>query len=57
MIETAVEHFYQARHTGGERGNYPAGDIVEATSKDWDQVMAVDGRGMLLTCESAIEGC
>src|ERR671912_592352 len=29
--------------------------VVEATPEDWDRVMAVDGRGMFLTCKFAVE--
>ena len=30
-------------------------NVVEATPEDWDRVMAVDGRGMFLTCKYAVE--
>jgi NAD(P)-dependent dehydrogenase (short-subunit alcohol dehydrogenase family) len=29
--------------------------VIEATAEDWDAVMAVDGRGMFLTCKYSIE--
>jgi NAD(P)-dependent dehydrogenase (short-subunit alcohol dehydrogenase family) len=36
-------------------GIIPLGDVLTATAEDWDGVMAVDGRGMFLTCKFAIE--
>ncbi|MDQ2682684.1 MAG: SDR family oxidoreductase [Chloroflexota bacterium] len=36
-------------------GIIPLGDVLESTVEDWDNVMAVDGRGMFLTCKFAIE--
>jgi NAD(P)-dependent dehydrogenase (short-subunit alcohol dehydrogenase family) len=36
-------------------GILPLGGITESTGDDWDLVMAVDGRGMFLTCKYAIE--
>ena len=36
-------------------GVIPLNNIVDATPEDWDHVMAVDGRGMFLTCKYAIE--
>ena len=31
----------------------PLGTIDQTTVEDWDHVMAVDGRGMFLTCKYA----
>lgn len=36
-------------------GIIPLGDASEVTVAAWDEVMAVDGRGMFLTCKFAIE--
>ncbi|MGE2723033.1 SDR family NAD(P)-dependent oxidoreductase [Mycolicibacterium celeriflavum] len=36
-------------------GIIPLGDVTEVTTAGWDEVMAVDGRGMFLTCKFAIE--
>ncbi len=36
-------------------GIIPLGDVLESTVEDWDNVMAIDGRGMFLTCKFAIE--
>jgi NAD(P)-dependent dehydrogenase (short-subunit alcohol dehydrogenase family) len=36
-------------------GIIPLGDVTESTVADWDQVMAIDGRGMFMTCKYAIE--
>jgi NAD(P)-dependent dehydrogenase (short-subunit alcohol dehydrogenase family) len=36
-------------------GILPLNKITEASGDDWDQVMAIDGRGMFLTCKYAIE--
>jgi NAD(P)-dependent dehydrogenase (short-subunit alcohol dehydrogenase family) len=36
-------------------GVIPLNDIVTASVQEWDRVMAVDGRGMFLTCKAAIE--
>jgi len=29
--------------------------LEQATAEEWEQVMAIDGRGMFLTCKFAIE--
>ena len=36
-------------------GIIPLRTITEASPEDWDEVMAVDGRGMFLSCKYAIE--
>jgi len=55
MIQAAVGHFGGLDVLIANAGIIPLNDIVEATPEDWDQVMAVDGRGMFLTCKYAIE--
>ncbi|WP_433262267.1 SDR family NAD(P)-dependent oxidoreductase [Actinosynnema sp. CS-041913] len=36
-------------------GVIPLLEVTEATERDWDEVMAVDAKGMFLTCKYAIE--
>jgi NAD(P)-dependent dehydrogenase (short-subunit alcohol dehydrogenase family) len=55
MIRAAVDHFGRLDVLVANAGIIPLGDILESTVEDWDQVMAVDGRGMWLTCKYAIE--
>jgi NAD(P)-dependent dehydrogenase (short-subunit alcohol dehydrogenase family) len=55
MIATAVEHYGRLDVLVANAGVIPLRTIVEATPEDWDEVMAVDGRGMFLTCKYAIE--
>src|SRR5215216_7557710 len=55
MISTAVESFGRIDVLVANAGIIPLNTIVEATPEDWDRVMAVDGRGMFLTCKFAVE--
>jgi NAD(P)-dependent dehydrogenase (short-subunit alcohol dehydrogenase family) len=55
MIQTAVDRYGRLDVLVANAGIIPLGDILESTVEDWDQVMAVDGRGMWLTCKYAIE--
>lgn len=55
MIGTAVESFGRLDVLVANAGVIPLNTIVEATVEDWDHVMAVDGRGMFLTCKFAVE--
>ncbi len=55
MIQTAVDRYGRLDVLVANAGIIPLGDILESTVADWDQVMAVDGRGMWLTCKFAIE--
>jgi NAD(P)-dependent dehydrogenase (short-subunit alcohol dehydrogenase family) len=55
MISTAAETFGRIDVLVANAGIIPLNTIVEATPEDWDRVMAVDGRGMFLTCKFAVE--
>ncbi len=55
MIQAAVNRFGRLDVLIANAGIIPLGDIIESDVADWDQVMAVDGRGMWLTCKFAIE--
>jgi NAD(P)-dependent dehydrogenase (short-subunit alcohol dehydrogenase family) len=55
MIQTALDRYGRLDVLVANAGIIPLGDILESTVADWDQVMAVDGRGMWLTCKYAIE--
>jgi NAD(P)-dependent dehydrogenase (short-subunit alcohol dehydrogenase family) len=55
MIQTAVDRFGSLDVLVANAGIIPLGDILESSVETWDQVMAVDGRGMWLTCKYAIE--
>lgn len=55
MIEAAVEHYGHIDILVANAGIIPLRTIIEATAEDWDEVMAIDGRGMFLTCKFAIE--
>lgn len=55
MIGDAVAAFGGLDVLVANAGIIPLGDVLESSVADWDQVMAVDGRGMWLTCKFAIE--
>ena len=55
MISATVEGFGRIDVLVANAGIIPLNNIVEATVEDWDHVMAVDGRGMFLTCKFAVE--
>src|SRR5262245_56963314 len=55
MVEAAVEHYGLLDVLVANAGVIPLRTITEATPEDWDDVMAVDGRGMFLCCKYAIE--
>lgn len=55
MVRTAVERYGCVDVLVANAGIIPLGNILEATHEGFDQVMAVDGRGMFLTCKYAIE--
>jgi NAD(P)-dependent dehydrogenase (short-subunit alcohol dehydrogenase family) len=55
MIRAAVERHGRIDVLVANAGIIPLRTIVEATPEDWDEVMAIDGRGMFLSCKYAIE--
>jgi len=55
MIAVAVEQYGRLDIAVANAGIIPLASVVEATPQDWDEVMAIDGRGMFLTCKYAIE--
>ena len=55
MIEAAVEAFGRLDVLVANAGIIPELDLLSATAEDFDHVMAVDGRGMFLTCKFAVE--
>lgn len=54
-IDAAVAAYGRLDTVVANAGIIPLGDVTESTAEDWDRVMAVDGRGMFLTCKYAIE--
>ncbi|KUH96758.1 short-chain dehydrogenase [Mycolicibacterium acapulense] len=55
MIRAATDHYGRLDVLVANAGIIPLGDALEVSAADWDEVMAIDGRGMFLTCKFAIE--
>lgn len=55
IVSTALESFGAVDSLVANAGIIPLSGIEEASAEDWDRVMAIDGRGMFLTCKFAIE--
>ena len=55
MIAAAVDGFGRVDVLVANAGIIPELDLLAATAEDFDHVMAVDGRGMFLTCKFAAE--
>jgi NAD(P)-dependent dehydrogenase (short-subunit alcohol dehydrogenase family) len=55
MSAAAVDRFGQLDVLVANAGIIPLGDILASPVEEWDRVMAVDGRGMWLTCKFAVE--
>ena len=55
MVAVAVEQYGRLDIAIANAGIIPLASVVEATADDWEEVMAIDGRGMFLTCKYAIE--
>ena len=55
MIDAAVSTYGRLDVLVANAGVIPLSTIDATSPADWDHVMAVDGRGMFLTCKFAIE--
>ena len=55
MIARSVDAFGRVDVLVANAGIIPELDLLTATAEDFDHVMAVDGRGMFLTCKFAAE--
>src|SRR5581483_5705427 len=55
MIAAAVDRFGRLDILVANAGIIPLEDALEATAESWDRVMAIDGRGMFLSCKYAID--
>ena len=55
MIRTAIDTYGRVDVVVANAGIIPLGDVLESTVDDWNKVMAIDGKGMFLTCKYAIE--
>lgn len=55
MVAAAVTQFGGLDVLVANAGLIPLSGILETSPEDWDDVMAVDGRGMFLSCKYAIE--
>jgi NAD(P)-dependent dehydrogenase (short-subunit alcohol dehydrogenase family) len=55
MVQAAIDRYGRLDVMVANAGIIPLGDIFEMSVADWDNVMAVDGRGMFLSCKYAIE--
>jgi len=54
MIDVAVDQYGRLDVAVANAGIIPLASVVEATLNDWEEVMAIDGQGMFLTCKYAI---
>lgn len=57
MIRAAVEAFGRVDVVVANAGIIELGDALESTAASWDKIMAIDGRGMFLTCKYAMPPC
>lgn len=55
IVGAATESFGRVDVLVANAGVIPLNNVLDARPEDWDHVMAVDGRGMFLTCKFAIE--
>src|SRR5258705_8542973 len=55
MIGAAADRFGRLDVLVANAGIIPLGDATEGTVADWDDVMAIDGRGMVLTFQVGIQ--
>ena len=54
MIRAAVDAYGRVDVVVANAGIITLGDVIESTADDWEKVIAIDGRGMFLTCKYAI---
>ena len=54
MVTTALDAHGRLDVAVANAGILPLSSVLETTEQDWDAVMAVDGKGMFLTCKHAI---
>lgn len=55
MIDAAIAHFGRIDCLVANAGIIELGDLMESSVEIWDRMMAVDGRGMWMTCKFAVE--
>jgi NAD(P)-dependent dehydrogenase (short-subunit alcohol dehydrogenase family) len=55
MVAACVEAFGHVDALFANAGIIPERDLLTVTAEDFDHVMALDGRGMFLTCKFAVE--
>ena len=55
MVRASIDDYGGIDILVANAGIIPELDLLAATPEDWDHVMAVDGRGMFLTCKYAAE--
>ncbi|GAA2060254.1 SDR family oxidoreductase [Catenulispora yoronensis] len=54
MVNSALDAYGRLDVAVANAGILPLSGLLETTEQDWDSVMAVDGKGMFLTCRHAI---
>ncbi|WP_194915735.1 SDR family NAD(P)-dependent oxidoreductase [Catenulispora rubra] len=54
MVGAALDSYGRLDVAVANAGIIPLSDVLETSEQDWDAVMAVDGKGMFLTCKHAI---
>lgn len=55
IVATATASFGALDTLVANAGIIPLSGIEEASAEEWDRVMAIDGRGMFLSCKYAVE--
>ena len=55
MIAACADAYQRIDVLVANAGIIPELDVLSATAEDFDHVMAIDGRGMFLTCKFAVE--
>jgi len=55
IVAAATESFGALDTLVANAGIIPLSGIEEASAEEWERVMAIDGRGMFLTCKFAVE--